>query len=80
MHVHFLDPYHGGRSLIHHLDARVKLVLAIAYILAMSLTPPGAWPVYLLLMAIPALSWWPSPSEAGSSRSVCRGWSGLSAS
>ncbi len=52
MHVHFLDPYHDGRSLIHHLDARVKLVLAIAYILAMSLTPAGAWPVYLMLAAI----------------------------
>lgn len=52
MHIHFLDPYHDGRSLIHHLDARVKLVLVIAYILAMSLTPVGAWPIYVLLLAI----------------------------
>lgn len=52
MHIHFLDPYHDGRSLIHHLDARVKLVLVVAYILAMSLTPVGAWPIYVLLLAI----------------------------
>lgn len=52
MHIHFLDPYHDGRSLIHHLDARVKLLVVVAFILATSLTPVGAWPIYILLLAI----------------------------
>lgn len=52
MHVHFLDPYRPRQSLIHQLDGRVKLVLALAFILATSLVPPGAWAVYILLIAI----------------------------
>lgn len=52
MHFHFLDPYHHSHSLIHLLDARVKLLLALAYILASALTPAGAWPIYILLLAI----------------------------
>jgi cobalt/nickel transport system permease protein len=34
------------------LDARVKLVLALAFILTVSLTPAGTWPVYLILAAL----------------------------
>jgi cobalt/nickel transport system permease protein len=52
MHVHFLDPYQYRRSPIHSQDARVKFVLAIAFILTTAITPPGAWPVYILLLAI----------------------------
>jgi len=52
MHIHFLDPYRAGRSPIHHLDPRIKLVLALAFILVTSLTPVGVWPVYVLLFAI----------------------------
>lgn len=52
MHVHFLDPYRPRASLVHRLDARVKLVLALAFILSCSLTPDGAWPAYLLLLAL----------------------------
>jgi len=52
MHVHFLDPYHPGRSLVHRLDARVKFLLALAFILTTALTPVGAWPVYVLLFAL----------------------------
>jgi cobalt/nickel transport system permease protein len=52
VHIHFLDPYHEGRSLIHQLDSRIKLVLALAYILASALTPAGAWPIYIILLAI----------------------------
>jgi cobalt/nickel transport system permease protein len=51
MHVHFLDPYRPRASLIHALDPRVKFVLALAIILAVALTPIGAWPVYVLLFA-----------------------------
>jgi len=52
MHISFLDPYQPRPSLIHLLDARVKLVLALSFILATALTPPGAWPVYVLLFAL----------------------------
>jgi cobalt/nickel transport system permease protein len=51
MHAHFLDPYRRGRSLIHQLDPRVKFVLALAFILTTALTPIGAWPIYILLLA-----------------------------
>jgi cobalt/nickel transport system permease protein len=52
MHISFLDPYQPRPSLIHRLDARVKLVLALAFILATALAPPGAWPIYVLLFAL----------------------------
>jgi cobalt/nickel transport system permease protein len=52
VHVHFLDPYHARSSPVHQLDPRVKLVLALAFILTSALTPPGAWPVYVLLLAM----------------------------
>ena len=52
MHVHFLDPYVHRRSPIHALDARVKLVLSLAFILTTSLVPLQVWPVYILLFSI----------------------------
>jgi cobalt/nickel transport system permease protein len=52
MHVHFLDPYRSGQSPIHRLDARIKFVLTLAFILTAALTPAGAWPVYILLFAL----------------------------
>jgi cobalt/nickel transport system permease protein len=52
MHVHFLDPYRPGRSLVHQLDPRIKFVLAVAFIFTTALTPVGAWPVYVLLFAL----------------------------
>lgn len=52
MHVHFLDPYRPRRSPVHALDARVKFVLAVAFILTTALTPVGAWPVYILLFTL----------------------------
>lgn len=52
MHVHFLDPYRPEDSPIHRLDARVKFVLTLAFILTTALTPHGAWPVYVLLLAL----------------------------
>lgn len=51
MHVHFLDPYQPRQSPVHGLDGRVKLVLAVAFILTTSLAPMGAWAVYILLLA-----------------------------
>ena len=52
MQNHFLDPYRPGNSLLHTADARVKFILTIAFILTVSLTPFGAWPVYILLLAL----------------------------
>lgn len=52
MHIHYLDPYKDRSSLIHRLDPRVKLVLAVGFILATALTPPGAWPAYILFFAL----------------------------
>ena len=52
MHANFLDPFQHGHSPVHRLDARVKLVLVVAFILTSALTPIGAWPVYLLLLAL----------------------------
>jgi len=52
LHIHFLDPYRALASPVHHLDGRVKFVLTVAFILTVSLTPFGAWPVYLLLLSL----------------------------
>ena len=52
MHVHFLDPYKEGDSPVHALDPRVKLVLLLAFLLTVSLTPIGAWPIYILLLSV----------------------------
>jgi cobalt/nickel transport system permease protein len=52
MHVHFLDPYRQRNSPVHALDPRLKLVLTLGFILTTALVPPGAWPVYILLLAI----------------------------
>ena len=54
MHVHFLDPYQEKGSPVHRLDARVKLALAVAFIVTAALTPTGVWPIYVLLLALVA--------------------------
>ena len=52
MHIHFLDPYQEVSSPIHRTDPRVKLILTLAFILTTALIPIGAWPIYILLIAI----------------------------
>lgn len=52
LHTHLLDPYHHGDSYVHRADARVKLVLAVLFILVSALTPTGVWAVYLLLLSL----------------------------
>jgi cobalt/nickel transport system permease protein len=49
MHIHWIDQYRTGSSLAHRLDARIKLLLVILYIVVASLMPVGAWPAYGLL-------------------------------
>jgi cobalt/nickel transport system permease protein len=50
-----LDRYIDAPSPIHALDARVKLLLALAAILALGLLPAGAWAG---IAAVAALIWW----------------------
>ena len=52
MHLHFLDPYRARQSVIHALDPRVKFVFTLAFVLTMALLPIGAWPVYVLMLAL----------------------------
>jgi len=52
LHIHYQDPYCAGGSILHGLDARVKFVLTLAFILITAATPVGAWPVYILLFAL----------------------------
>jgi cobalt/nickel transport system permease protein len=49
MHIHALDAYRSKASLIHRLDARVKFVLTVLYIVAVALTPEGVWLAYAAL-------------------------------
>lgn len=50
-----LDRYIAGQSPVHALDARVKLVLTLACVLALALLPPGAWAA---MLACALLIWW----------------------
>lgn len=45
--IPLLEFYHEGDSVIHRLDARVKLILTLAIIVVMAALPRGAWPTYL---------------------------------
>ncbi|GAP14334.1 cobalt ABC transporter, permease protein CbiQ [Longilinea arvoryzae] len=44
--------YEPNRSSIHQLDARVKVIFTLALIIALNLTPPGAWPAYILFLTL----------------------------
>lgn len=46
------EPYIPGDSVLHRLDSRVKLPLALLFILSTALIPHGAFPVIPLLFAI----------------------------
>ena len=49
MHIHLTDQYRQRESIVHHLDPRTKILVALALILAVALTPPGAFVAYGLL-------------------------------
>ncbi|HOT91780.1 MAG TPA: cobalt ECF transporter T component CbiQ [Anaerolineae bacterium] len=52
MYTHSLDPYRPRASVVHGLDPRVKLGLTLAFIVTTALTPPGAWPIFIVLCAL----------------------------
>ena len=47
-----IDPYRPGSSLLHRLDVRVKLITIVISILAVAITPMGAWPIYTVFFAL----------------------------
>jgi cobalt/nickel transport system permease protein len=47
-----LDPFRRGDSALHALDSRVKFVLTVGYALTVACVPSGAWPIYILLLAL----------------------------
>ncbi|MDP3062369.1 MAG: cobalt ECF transporter T component CbiQ [Chloroflexota bacterium] len=56
-----MERYREGRSRLHRVDPRVKLVAALAFIAAVTATPPAAWPVLLGLAALE----WAAVSQSG---------------
>jgi cobalt/nickel transport system permease protein len=46
MHADAFDRYYHAESPLHRLDPRVKVVLAIAFILSNALLPDGAWAAF----------------------------------
>ena len=52
MHVDLVDQYHHRSSTLHRLDPRVKVLLALLYVLTVSLTPHGAWLAFAAYLAL----------------------------
>ncbi|NLE77770.1 MAG: cobalt ECF transporter T component CbiQ [Chloroflexi bacterium] len=50
----FLNRYRHGTSLIHQLDPRLKLLATLAFVLAVTSTPPAGWPAFALLAVLAA--------------------------
>jgi len=48
MHVDAFDHFHHEHSLIHDLDPRIKVLVAVAFILSNALLPDGSWPAFAL--------------------------------
>jgi len=49
MHIHLTDQYRQRESIVHHLDPRTKILVALSLILALALVPAGAFVAYGLL-------------------------------
>ncbi|MBI5933755.1 MAG: energy-coupling factor transporter transmembrane protein EcfT [Chloroflexi bacterium] len=60
MHANLFDRYHHTEGPLHRLEARVKVVLTVAFIVSNALLPDGAWTAFglgwLLVLAANALS------------------------
>lgn len=52
MHSDLFDRYVAGQSPIHRLDPRVKVIVALLFILSNIMLPDGAWVAYLLSTAL----------------------------
>jgi cobalt/nickel transport system permease protein len=49
--VRLIERYQAGSSLVHNVDARLKLLFTVTYIFAVTLTPVGHWLAFGLLAA-----------------------------
>ncbi len=65
MHVNAFDRYRHGHSLLHRLDARIKVLVTVAYILSNVLLPDGAWLAFGLSLAFLAYCNWLSRLGTG---------------
>lgn len=52
MRINAFDQFHDVASPVHRLDPRVKLLVAIGFILACALMPDGAWLAFLVLFVM----------------------------
>jgi len=55
MHINTFDRYRAGKSLIHRLDPRVKVVITVLFVLSNVLLPDGAWLAFLLAWGLVSL-------------------------
>jgi cobalt/nickel transport system permease protein len=44
--------YRSRNSILHAVDARVKVLFTLAFIVSLSLSPQGAWPAYVLFFSL----------------------------
>ncbi len=52
MHSNLFDRYLAGQSLVHRLDPRLKVVVAVLFILSNVLLPDGAWLAFLFTLVL----------------------------
>jgi cobalt/nickel transport system permease protein len=55
MHFHIVDTYQETGSLLHRIDARVKVILTFGMILFIALTPMGSFATYVAFFGIAML-------------------------
>jgi cobalt/nickel transport system permease protein len=60
LHVDLVDQYHHRLSHIHRLDPRVKVIMALLFVLAVSLTPAGSWLAFFAFLALVLTGSWAS--------------------
>ncbi len=65
MHANEFDRYRHGHSLLHRLDARIKVLVTVAYIVSNVLLPDGAWLAFGLAWVFLAYCNWISGLGAG---------------
>jgi cobalt/nickel transport system permease protein len=58
LHINLIDPFHERDSFVHRLDPRVKAVLTLLIVLAVSLTPQGAWAAFAAFLALELAAAW----------------------
>ncbi|MDD2521748.1 MAG: cobalt ECF transporter T component CbiQ [Anaerolineaceae bacterium] len=46
------EVYAHNRSIIHQMDARVKVIFTLAFVIFLGLTPFGAWHAYILFLTL----------------------------